>query len=147
MLESETDCPWPCPLNCWTNLAASVCNWIRGVLDHCHARIAGKKEWSSTSWTIEKITDLCGQQHLFSFQFQSCTAISGQLSGGGAILTVTISKASLAWTPNANKTKQTDEKRLPLSAVSSVFFERMKTTSPHHKQRSWGLQPCSRRFP
>ena len=85
--------------------------------------------------------ETCGCDEVFCLQ--SSTAISGQLSAGNAILTFTMSKTSLTWTPKnkQNKTKQANEKRLPHCAISTVSIERMKNTLPHSMQKKKNAGP------
>ena len=54
---------------------------------------------------------------------------------------LTICKASRAW-DTKKQTNQTNEKRLTLSAITSVPFEIMKTTSPHSTQKKPRVQSC-----
>ena len=70
-----------------------------------------------------------------SLQLRISTAISGQWSAGGAILTLTFSKVSRH--AHQKQTKQTKpmKKRLPLPAIYSVSFEMMKTTSALHAKK------------
>ena len=91
------------------------------------------RKWSSIFGTRSKNNHRTFVGHnTASLQFQRSTAISGQLSAGGAIL---LQSAKPRGHGHQKQTNQTNEKRLTLSAITSVTFEIMKTTSPHSTQK------------
>ena len=124
---------------------ASLYDCNRSVLDVCHALTGKQKHCQQLSKRHQKNKHRsCVANTASSLQLRSSTGFSGQVSAGGAILTQSVKPC---WHGHQKQTNQTNRKRVPLSAISSVSFKRMKTTSPHstQKETKTQVQSCSRR--